>query len=219
MELIERVSYNIALKIGSKTNKTNEEIEVINYGVFVIIHTIIALILTTLTGYIIRKPIQIIIITIISASLKRYSGGVHATSPNRCLIIGILISLISVYISEILFKYNNSINLIIISLISIFLSIIIFYKKAPVGNKNKPLKKVETRNIMRKKLFFLLKIYYISILVFSIMILNGSLTVKYVKYIYCIQLGVLLQAFSITNIGEVIVLKLDEILNNIKKVD
>jgi hypothetical protein len=51
------------------------------------------------------------------------------------------------------------------------------------------------------------------------MILNGSLTVKYVKYIYCIQLGVLLQAFSITNIGEVIVLKLDEILNNIKKVD
>lgn len=147
MELIERISYNIALKIGSKTNKTNEEIEVINYGVFVIIHTIIALILTTLTGYIIRKPIQIIIITIISASLKRYSGGVHATSPNRCLIIGILISLISVYISEILFKYNNSINLIIISLISIFLSIIIFYKKAPVGNKNKPLKKVETRNI------------------------------------------------------------------------
>ncbi|MBP3929994.1 MAG: accessory gene regulator B family protein [Peptostreptococcaceae bacterium] len=219
MELIERMSYNIALKIGSKTNKTNEEIEVINYGVFVIIHTIIALILTALTGYIIRKPIQIIIITIISASLKRYSGGVHATSPNRCLIIGILISLISVYISEILFKYNNSINLIIISLISIFLSIIIFYKKAPVGNKNKPLKKVETRNIMRKKLFFLLKIYYISILVFSIMILNGSLTVKYVKYIYCIQLGVLLQAFSITNIGEVIVLKLDEILNNIKKVD
>lgn len=219
MELIERISYNIALKIGSKTNKTNEEIEVINYGVFVIIHTIIALILTALTGYIIRKPIQIIIITIISASLKRYSGGVHATSPNRCLIIGILISLISVYISEILFKYNNSINLIIISLISIFLSIIIFYKKAPVGNKNKPLKKVETRNIMRKKLFFLLKIYYISILVFSIMILNGSLTVKYVKYIYCIQLGVLLQAFSITNIGEVIVLKLDEILNNIKKVD
>ena len=219
MELIERMSYNIALKIGSKTNKTNEEIEVINYGVFVIIHTIIALILTTFTGYIITKPIQIIIITIISASLKRYSGGVHATSPNRCLIIGILISLISVYISEILFKYNNSINLIIISLISIFLSIIIFYKKAPVGNKNKPLKKVETRNIMRKKLFFLLKIYYISILVFSIMILNGSLTVKYVKYIYCIQLGVLLQAFSITNIGEVIVLKLDEILNNIKKVD
>lgn len=219
MELIERMSYNIALKIGSKTNKTNEEIEVINYGVFVIIHTIIALILTALTGYIIRKPIQIIIITIISASLKRYSGGVHATSPNRCLIIGILISLISVYISEILFKYNNSINLIIISLISIFLSIIIFYKKAPVGNKNKPLKNVETRNIMRKKLFFLLKIYYISILVFSIMILNGSLTVKYVKYIYCIQLGVLLQAFSITNIGEVIVLKLDEILNNIKKVD
>ena len=72
---------------------------------------------------------------------------------------------------------------------------------------------------MRKKLFFLLKIYYISILVFSIMILNGSLTVKYVEYIYCIQLGVLLQAFSITNIGEVIVLKLDEILNNIKKVD
>ena len=31
MELIERISYNIALKIGSKTNKTNEEIEVINY--------------------------------------------------------------------------------------------------------------------------------------------------------------------------------------------
>ena len=95
MELIERISYNIALKIGSKTNKTNEEIEVINYGVFVIIHKIIALILTTLTGYIIRKPIQIIIITIISASLKRYSGGVHATSPNRCLIIGILISLVA----------------------------------------------------------------------------------------------------------------------------
>lgn len=129
MSLIEKISYKIALKLGKETNKSDEEISIINYGLFTIIHTLIGIILTIIAGFIIKKTIEIIIISIVAASLKRYSGGVHATSANRCLIIGLVTSIINTYISEILFKFGNSKTIGIFSLSTVIISFIIFYKK------------------------------------------------------------------------------------------
>lgn len=212
MELIEKISYNIAIQIGEKTNKNKEEIQVINYGLFMLIHTLVAIILTIAIAFLIRKPIQMITITIVASSLKRYSGGVHATSPNRCLIIGLIMSITLTYMSEFLFNNTDIVKFIIIEICTIGVSFIIFYKKAPVGNKAKPLKKQETRIRLRKKLFRILNIYYIIIMIFSILIINSNLDFKYSIYIYCLQLGILLQAFSLTKLGEFFILKIDKIL-------
>lgn len=215
MELIEKVSYNIALKLGNKTNKTEEEISIINYGMFMILHTTMSMIFTILVGILIKKPIEIIVITIVAASLKRYSGGVHATSPNRCLVTGILAALILTNCSTLLSRNSSIVNLIIINLIVTAVSAIIFYKRAPIGNKNKPLKSKAIRLRLRKKLLVVLVSYYIIIAFLIFLMIKGAISLKYNIYVYCLQLGILLQTFSLTNVGEFTICKIDKFLKRL----
>lgn len=213
---MEKIIYNIAYRIGKNASKTEQEIQVINYGLFIVVHTTIGVILTIITGTIIKKPIEISIITFISATLKRYSGGVHATSAIRCLTIGIIVSIACTYLSTYLFNIGSVNITIIFTVITIFISFIIFYKNVPVGTKSKPLKNKEVREKLRKKLFNLIKIYYISLIISIILIVNGKINFSFTIYIYCINLGILLQTFSLTKAGRFIILTIDKFLINIK---
>lgn len=209
MAIIEKVSYNISNKIGEKTNKSNEEIQVMNYGLFIWIHTILAYIATILVGIIIGKTIEVLLISIVASSLKKFSGGVHATSPNRCLIISIITTLIFTYIYAFLNKYFSYDYIYILSVVSIAPCYYIFYKKAPVGTKNKPLKKLETRNRLRKKLFNRLNVFIAIIILLLIVRLTKISNYDIAMFVYCIELGILLQTIAITKLGETIILKLD----------
>ena len=50
MSFVERLSSNIAQSLGNRLDKNDEEIAVLNYGLFFIIHTTTALIATLLVG-------------------------------------------------------------------------------------------------------------------------------------------------------------------------
>lgn len=209
MSIIENVSNSMATKIGQKTNKSKDEIEVMNYGLFICLHTIVSFIITIIIGILIGRLKEILIITLVSSSLKRCSGGVHATSPNRCLIIGLIFSVILTYICGIFNIYGDNLIMYLSSLIIITFCYYIFYKKAPVGTKNKPLKKESTRKKLRKKLFKLLNLY-IVIIILCILVMQTKL-IKYnlTSFIYCIELGILLQTISLTKLGETTILKID----------
>lgn len=217
MNIIENISNNLSNKIGEKANKNKDEIEVMNYGLFIWIHTIIAYIVTILVGVIIGKIIEVLIISIVVSLLKKLSGGVHATSPNRCLIIGIMTTLIFTYICVFLNKYMTYNFIYLFSLISISLCYYIFYKNAPVGTKNKPLKRIDTRKKLRKKLFNRLNILILIIIFVLIFKPTKILNYDTSMFLYCIELGVILQTIAITKLGETIILKLDCFLkiNNI----
>lgn len=213
MTIIEQISYNISSKIGKRANKSKEEIEVMHYGLFIWIHTILAYISTILVGIIIGKAVEVLIISIVASSLKKFSGGVHATSPNRCLIIGMIITLIFTYI-YVFFNKNMTYNfLYIFSIVSIVLCYYTFYKNAPVGTKNKPLKNEKTRKKLRKKLFNRLN-FFIAIIIL-LLIDRSTKILNYDKamFVYCIELGIILQTISITKLGKTIILKLDCFLN------
>lgn len=207
--MIEKISYNISNNIGSKAKKTKEEIEIMNYGLFMCIHTVVAFLLTILVGIIIDKVIEVVIITIVASSLKKFSGGVHATSPKKCIIIGIITTLIFTYISVLLNKYGDYSFIYVFSIVSIISCYYIFYKKAPVGTKNKPLKKESTRRKLRKKLFKRLNIYILIIILLFIFRGINFLNYDMAMLVYCIILGIILQAIAITKLGETIILKLD----------
>ncbi|GAA0707674.1 accessory gene regulator B family protein [Paraclostridium ghonii] len=209
MAVIENISYNISNNIGSKAKKTKEEIEIMNYGLFMCIHTVVAFLLTILVGIIIGKAIEVVIITIVASSLKKFSGGVHATSPNKCIIIGIITTLIFTYISVLFNKYGGYSFIYVFSIVSIISCYYIFYKKAPVGTKNKPLKKESTRKKLRKKLFKRLNIYILIIILLFIFMGINFLNYDMAMLVYCIILGIILQAIAITKLGETIILKLD----------
>ncbi|KGJ50369.1 accessory gene regulator ArgB-like protein [Paraclostridium dentum] len=209
MDIIEKISYNVSNKIGEKANKSKDEIQVMHYGLFIWIHTILAYIATILVGIMIGRTIEVLLISIVASSLKKFSGGVHATSPNRCLIIGIITTLIFTYIYVFFNKYCGYNFIYIFSIVSIISCYYIFYKKAPVGTKNKPLKKEETRNRLRKKLFNRLNVFIAIIILLLIVRLTKILNYDTAMFVYCIELGILLQTIAITKLGETIILKLD----------
>lgn len=202
MSFVERVSLNLAKGLGSRLDKNEEEIAVLNYGLFFILQTFTAIVLTFIMGLVFNVVIEIMLISITSSLLKRYSGGVHSSTSNRCILSGLILSIILSLICKQITGSITYSNLIIFVLVSFILSGVVMYKKCPVPSKNKPLKKESTRKKLRKKAFNLITFYFaLSI---------GLLIVYKVTNIYFIEViivsiifGILLQIFSISKLGEI----------------
>ena len=73
MGIIDNMSLNLSTKLGNKLNKNEEEKAVLNYGLFIILHTLSALILTIIFGIIIRMELEVLLIAITSSWFKRYT--------------------------------------------------------------------------------------------------------------------------------------------------
>ena len=202
MSFVEKLSSSIAQGLGNRLDKNDEEIAVLNYGLFFIIHTTTALIATLLVGIVLNVLLEIMIISIVASSLKRYSGGVHSSTPNRCTLSGLILStslaFCTKYVSE-TFDYNRLLFFIVIILV---LSIYIFYNKCPVPSENKPLKNEKTRMKLRKKSLQLLSFYIVlSVILLIIYNINKIYLVKTI--LISVTLGVALQTFSISKLGDI----------------
>ena len=69
MGFIEKISLNLSENLGDKLNKNKEEKEVLNYGIFVVIHTLMGLIATVLIGIITGNH------------FRGYEGGAQRRNP------------------------------------------------------------------------------------------------------------------------------------------
>lgn len=212
MGFIEKISLNLSENLGDKLNKNKEEKAILNYGLFVVIHTLMGIILTALIGIVTGMIIEIIMISITSSWFKRYTGGVHATTPERCLFVSSILSLtLSLFCKYIIFNIN--INYIFtIGLFSIMIFYYIINEKCPVPSKNKPLKRENTRRKLRKKAFALLNGY--SILLITLHIIYSFTSIDIIKTIIisCI-LGIILQMIVLTEKGGNFIIMLDSSLN------
>ena len=208
--LTEEISSKIALSLSKSKDKTSEEFAVLKYGVFVVIQTSLSVILTALFGIITNTFIPIVTISIIGSLMKRYSGGAHCTSPNRCLITGIILSYLFSLIGKNIINLQFKVSYIIILALLIH-SFIILYKKCPVGSKNKPLKRKEIRIKLRKRAFF---IYSIWVILFIInIVLNKKIVIIDLNYIVIfLSLGLYMQILSLTFVGNKFILFIDKLL-------
>ncbi|MBO3443278.1 accessory gene regulator B family protein [Clostridium sp. CCUG 7971] len=216
MGCIEKISLNLSDKLGTKLNKTSEEKAVLNYGLFVMLHTGIGVVITFLVGLITGMVLEMMIISVTTAWLKRYTGGVHASTPERCAIIGVLLSFILSIASKNLKNTLNIEELTLLTIITLSFSYYIVYKNCPVPSKNKPMKKESTRKKLKRKAFKLINMYLLIILLLSIMYLIFS--IQSVKIIWIsVLLGIGLQMIVVTNIGSKFICMLDTIFYNIEK--
>lgn len=216
MGCIERISLNLSDKLGTRLNKTSEEKAVLNYGLFVMLHTGIGVVITFLVGLITGMVLEMMIISVTTAWLKRYTGGVHASTPERCAIIGVLLSFILSITSKNLKNKLNIEELTLLTIITLSFSYYIVYKKCPVPSKNKPMKKESTRKKLKRKAFKLINIYLLIILLLSIVYFIFS--IQSVKIIWIsVLLGIGLQMVVVTNIGSKFICMLDTIFYNIEK--
>lgn len=213
---IEKIALNLSTRLGNKLDKGEEEKAILNYGLFIIMHTFIGIIITLLVGLITGMLIEILLITITSALFKRYTGGVHASTPEICLIIGVILSLILSILCRFI-VINIDINKIVFAgMIIIAFSYYMIYYNCPVSSKNKPLKNEKTRKKLKKKAFILLNIY--TILLIMLYIIYYILKISIVKSIITsFILGIFFQMSSLTNIGSKIINLLDKVFAFLNK--
>lgn len=210
----ENLSDKFAFYLCESKDKSSEEFEVLKYGIFTFLHISIAAILTILFGILTGTLFQMVVISLVGALMKRSSGGVHCSSPNRCVLAGIIVAYIFTLIGKSVIDLKQE-SVYIIYIIALVHSFIILYKKCPVPCENKPLTKEKTRKRLRKNAFF---IYSICIILFTV---NMFLSLVYFinslnsLALYMI-LGLYMQALSLTNIGSEFILLIDKVLLKLK---
>ncbi|ACA55486.1 accessory gene regulator ArgB-like protein [Clostridium botulinum] len=218
----ETISNNIAKKIALELNLDNDKKEVIAYGTFAFFQTIFSIFLIIIFGYLFNVQIEALMISFTISILRKSSGGVHATSPNNCAIIGTTIcvgfAIIVVFLASSLINLNI---LLFLGAIIFVWSYYIIYKLAPVDSKAKPIEKSKRVKKLKKSSIITLSVYLVIILI-NFVLYYKMMNKKYIIYSLCVYSGIVWQTFTLTQYGHLVVKKLDDFLNymvDIKKGD
>ena len=204
--MIENISKIISFKIASSLKMDKDHEEIIVYGAFNLIQMVWCIILVIIFSIMFGVLEEALIITFTISLLRKYSGGAHASSPNRCAIIGTTVSVGFALIVQQVFSRFNILAVIILGIISLTFSYYTIYNLAPVDSPAKPIKKLETKQRFKK-----CSIIVLNILLGIIMIL-AFIYIKYrrsilLNIIECMYLAVLWQAFTLTTAGHKILNK------------
>ncbi|WP_459479835.1 accessory gene regulator ArgB-like protein [Clostridium saccharoperbutylacetonicum] len=208
----------IAIRIGNNAKlflKVDEDQEqVIVYGAINLFQVIFAFLWVIIAGVFFGVLYEAVLFTVTVGILRKYSGGAHASSPSRCIIIGTILAVLAgIIINNVLYIANNYIVLLI-SVAFIIFSFMIVAKNAPVDSIKKPINNIEMRKQFRKKSIIVLSIY--SIIIMTLFILNKKyLELHYIKLMEIISLGVLWQTITLTKNGIRFLNKVDFVLKYI----
>lgn len=199
MSVIEKLSTSIGNKITIVLEKDEEFEEVLVYGAINLFQTIYAILVVLLLGFIFGVFFEAFIISFIMAFLRKYSGGVHASSVNKCAIFGgILATSLALISKYILIKSFGFISLFAVAAF-IFLYYIV-YAVAPVDSLEKPIKNIEMRKNLKSGA--LKVISYFLLLSIILLIINYFKNNEVIFNLsYCILMGLLAQGFSLTKVG------------------
>lgn len=212
MSKIQSMCEIITVQMEKELDLDANQKAVIQYGLFAMIHTTLAIVLSVILGILFGVLIPTLIICIVVIVLRKYSGGAHASNPEECMFIGILVAVGgSVVLVQVDWQISN------ILIIGITTFIWAFYKVhqlAPVDSKAKPIKTKERRLMLKKKSYLVLSIYVIIVLGMLIGYLQTH-NQKYLVYIASIYVGAIWQIFTLTTIGHLFIQKIDILFNKL----
>ncbi|WP_297427854.1 accessory gene regulator ArgB-like protein [Clostridium sp.] len=202
----------IAMKIGKNAkvllNVDEDNEQIIIYGAINLLQIISAILWVIIAGFLLGVVYEALIFSITVSVFRKYSGGVHASSPSRCIIIGTVVaSAAGIVTDKILCKLNIA-TIISISVAVIILALIIVIKKAPVDSVKKPITNIEMKKQFKKKSIITIIIY--SVIILTLFILNQKNSeIYYINAIECISLGILWQTITLTKGGISLLNKVD----------
>ena len=197
MSMTEKIATNIGKRTRCILNFDDDTEEVVVYGAINLIQTSVSFLLIIVIGFIFGVLYESLLFTITVSTLKKYSGGTHASTPGRCLFIGSTISVsFSLLISHILCKQNIwCINAT--GILCIIISTYIIIKKAPVSSENKPITGEKMRQRLKRDSIVTILVCSI-VMVIALIIFKVSSNIIYIKIFECIGLGVLWQSITLT---------------------
>lgn len=207
----EQLSHQIAIKLGEKLGYEDEQINVLAYGLFSMVQTVFAIGVVIIIGMLFGVVIEAIIISFSIALLRKTSGGVHASSAERCICLGTFISVGGAILCKVFYSALSISELILIVSLVFIWNYYIIYRKAPVDSSRKPIKNIEKREKLKKRSLTVLTTYLIGVIGGMIMyLLMGKQRI--LLYVLCLVLGTVWQVFTLTEIGDKIVCYLDHLL-------
>lgn len=216
MYLSEKIAFKLGEKSRNVLNLNEQKEQIIVYGAINLLQILFSIFWVIIGGLIFGVLYEAIVFSLVVAILRKYSGGVHASTPAGCVFIGAVIStLTGLMVNKILFSISTN-KIILFSILCIIISFIIIYKKAPVDSIKKT---ITNLNIKRKlRINSMLTIIVFSVLIIILFILNyTNYNSLYINTIECIALGILWQSLSLTKIGFILFKIIDLILNLIMK--
>lgn len=150
--MIQRVAYNITQKIFDNQYEISD-FEVHQYGVEVIISTIINVIIILFIGLITDTLIESILYFILFGLIRKFCGGYHCQTYFKCISLHVLIYILFVALKDVIDFYNP---------IFIFLCILSIIMLSPINMRNNDYKTCQRYKLISIVLMFIyLGIYYI----------------------------------------------------------
>jgi len=216
------ITEKVAIKIGNNAkmflNVSEDEEQIIIYGAINLLQTIFAILWVIIAGLFFGVFYEALLFSVTASILRKYSGGVHASSPSRCIIIGTFVaSIAGIFIDSILYKLNMF-TVLLISIAFITFAFIIVAKNAPVDSIKKPITSIQIRKQFKKKSIAVIFIF--SFIISILFILSKKYSDLYcIKFIESISLGVLWQSITLSKIGISLLNRVDFILKYIIKGD
>lgn len=219
MVSIQKMCEHLSNKISGELNLGTDQSAVIHYGLFAIIQTVIAIFTEGVLGILLGVFIPTFIISLAGVILRKYSGGVHAQTPEECIVIGIIVSVGGAFIVSRISWNGGGILFLICIVFSMAYPII--WKLAPVDSSAKLIKKEEKKQQLKKKSILILNINLLICVMSLLMYLHNNNT-ELLVYISCICCGIGWQVFTLTNMGHLVMSKIDLFFNKLlskKEVD
>lgn len=206
---------NIAGKIAAELDFDNDSKEVIAYGMFALIHIVLSIILVIIFGILFHVVFESLIVCFTVSILRKYSGGVHASSPGRCAAIGTFICIGQALLFTFLIGPVITLSLLIYLGVGIFaLSYYLIYELAPVDSSAKQIRTKEKKIRMKKGSICVLSTYII-IVVINTAIYIFFKDIRFLIYSLCIYGGAAWQVFTLTRVGHSMMYSIDAFLNHI----
>jgi len=163
MILTNKLSKKITNFIISNTTTTEENIELIDYGLKIIISNTFKIIILFVTAYIFNVLSYTVVALFCFGFIRMSASGTHANSTITCIIVNYIF-----FLGNVLFSINFQFNFYELILIFI-INLIILIKYSPADTKKRPL--------VSKKLRLKLKIYsiisLILLFIFSLFLNNS----------------------------------------------
>ncbi|MGI6705932.1 MAG: accessory gene regulator ArgB-like protein [Clostridia bacterium] len=200
MTISEKLAQAISKTISDNMDFDQEKREVIAYGALALIHTFWSFLVIVIVGYFMNILLPITIITIVVAMLRKFSGGAHCTTPNRCTVGGAVIFTVLAYLVKIAAIYASSMLYHLYMLIGFAVSFVLVIQLSPVDSPNKPIRKEETKKRLRLRAVTYL--VFCALLISFFVFANSLWRFRYATVInLSITTGLLWQSFTLTNIG------------------
>jgi len=155
--MIEKISEILAVRIAEALNE-KEKINILCYGLQIILNTLLSIILVIIIGGLIGKPLQALFYLFSYCSIRIWAGGYHASNHMKCIFLFVIFFILSIIGAEIIVLDKMTLCFFLI------LENVLLFWAAPVGTPENPIPQVLLKEMRQKAVMASLMVTFLIIL-------------------------------------------------------